>query len=917
MENLQADLEMSFAEKIVSVGRVTFGEENRKKMSNSCLKRNENLKIIKAICALLNSGGGVIKAEIEDRTYNYQCHGLGLDLETSFQKLLPSGSQKYLDYTQQENTLFIFVKAWNPDVWNLPVKICSLHSNLYRRDVTSAINLSSSSALELLREKASRAQRSKLVLHPPQRILNRYIQEEENMKVAASEFFERDRLKYKEKLNFTESTHVELKRFTTKKIVPRVKEGLPHYVSAFANTLGGYLIIGVDNKSKEVFGCKSEKVNPDLLKKEIENCIERLPTYHFCHEKPKVKFTTKIINIYQRDALYGYVCVVRVEPFCCVVFAGAPDSWILKENSVTRLTAEQWVIKMLDAHSGPSSLATDHSAHLLSPASSVPRSPAYPTKVLELKRDLQQRVFPVTPEEIRFQPESLCQKLFSDHEGLEQFMKALIYPCSQGAVIFSRSWASDIGLRKEENVLCDALLIAVNSPLVLYTILKDPDRMGGLQYAKDTALQLKQKLQTEGGYTGKACIIPRPTLLTSWPVRPCEFPVYYPQSYRLASGEEVEDMLQALVVISFCSTSLLSDRLGYEFFNLLVAEQCELLSQSLQETPELFIHCFPGTQKTALIVKIMEKMKDFFCCEPLEILYVCESNSLKELVSQQTPFHAVTRNMFIQGDFPRIKHIVMDEIENFCGKYEDWYQKARKITHPEEKGDGSEAPQHGILWLFLDPFQVCHAGVSGLPPPSAQFPRRTISSGIHCAWEIAEVMKEEMEKIRENPSSCVSPDTVALFQEALYKKAMCAQALPGVYEIKSQMTMEQIVKYVAEKCHSLFHWGYLPKDIAILCRRQEERGRYEPALLREMKLIHTHNTIKVEFSRAVAGQDNHIVLDSVQQFSGLQRNIVFGLSSECVQPEEFQRLCFASRAISHLYLLYEKRTAWESISLST
>ncbi|XP_042548706.1 protein SLFN14-like [Dipodomys spectabilis] len=909
MESLQADIEMLFAEEIVSVGRVTFGEENRKMMTNSCLKRNENLKIIKAICALLNSGGGVIKAEIDDRTYNYRSHGLGQDLETSFQKLLPSGSQKYLDYTQQGDLLLIFVKAWNPDVCSLPVKICSLHSNLYRRDVTSAINLSASNALELLREKASRAQRGTRDLHTPQRTLNRYIQEEEDMKVAASEFFERDRLRYKEKLNFTESTHVEFKRFTSKKIVPWIKERLPHYVSAFANTLGGYLIIGVDDKSKEVFGCKKEKVNPDLLKNEIENYIEKLPTYHFCHKKPKVKFTTKIINVYQRDALYGYVCVVRVEPFCCVVFAEDPDSWIMKENSVTRLTAEHWVVMMLDAQSVPSSLARDHSAHLLSPASSAPRSSAYPTKVLEFKKDLQQRVFPVTQEEMRFQPESLCRQLFSDHEGLEKFMKTQIYPCSQGVVIFSRSWASDIGLKKEENVLCDALLIAVNSPLVLYTIIKDPSWMGGLQYAKDTALQLKQKLQTEGGYTGKVCVIPRLTPLTSWPDGSCEFPMYYPQSYRLSS-EEVEDILQALVVVSFCSTSLLSDCLGCEYFDLLVTEQCELLSQSLHETRELFIHCFPGTRKTALAMKIMGKIKDVFHCKPKEILYVCESDSLKGLVSQQTPFRAVTRNVFMQGDFSRIKHIVMDETENFCSTYGNWYLKARSITHPKEKGDGSENPQHRILWLFLDPFQVHHAEVNGLPPPSAQFPRRTITNGIHCAWEIAMVMKEEMERIRENPLSHVSPDSMALFQEAVYEEAMCAQAPPGVYEIKTQMTIEQIAKYVAEKCHGLFQWGYLPKDIAVLYRRPEERGRYQPVLLREMNLIHTQEATEVVFSRAAGVQDNHIVLDSVQQFSGLQRNIVFGLSSEGAQPEEFQKLCFASRAISHLYLLYEKRKAF-------
>lgn len=122
MESLKTDMEMLYPEITVEVGRVTFGEENRRKMTDSYLKRTENSKIIRATCALLNSGGGVIKAEIGDKTYSYRCHGLGQDLETSFQKLLPSGSQKYLDYMQQGHNLLIFVKSWSPDVFSLPPK---------------------------------------------------------------------------------------------------------------------------------------------------------------------------------------------------------------------------------------------------------------------------------------------------------------------------------------------------------------------------------------------------------------------------------------------------------------------------------------------------------------------------------------------------------------------------------------------------------------------------------------------------------------------------------------------------------------------------------------------------------------------------------------------------------------------------
>lgn len=222
------------------------------------------------------------------------------------------------------------------------------------------------------------------------------------------------------------------------------------------------------------------------------------------------------------------------------------------------------------------------------------------------------------------------------------------------------------------------------------------------------------------------------------------------------------------------------------------------------------------------------------------------------------------------------------------------------------RGAASDNLPHGVLWFFLDPFQVHRADVNGLPPPSAQFPRKTITNGIHCSLEIAMVMKQEMKRIRENPLFNMSPDILSLFREAAYEEAICAQALPGLCETETNLAIGQIANRVAERCHSLFQCGYLPKDIAILCRRGEDRGRYELALLKAMELIETHRATEVAFSQASGVLGSHIILDSLQQFSGLERNIVFGLSPECTLSEETHKLCFASRAIKHLYLLYEK-----------
>uniref|UniRef100_A0A4X2KX27 Uncharacterized protein n=1 Tax=Vombatus ursinus TaxID=29139 RepID=A0A4X2KX27_VOMUR len=879
MERLQVDMETHYAEVVIEVGSITFGEEYRKKMTDSHLKRTQNSKIIQAICALLNSGGGVIKAEIDNRRYNYQCDGFGQDLETSFQKLLPLASQEFLDYMQQDHNFFIFVKPWIMKTAGPQLRICSLSSNIFQRDVTCTVNLTASRALELLKEKQSKIQRGRENLPEwhPKKVLMSKVQEEEDIRLFASEFLKKDQLLYKEKLNFTESTHVELKRFTSKKIVPRIKEMLPRYVSAFANTKGGYLIIGVDDKTNEVFGCKRDKVDPVLLEKEIECCIRKLPVFHFCSVKPHINFTTKIIDVYNNNSLYSYVCVVKVEPLCCVVFAEDPNSWILRDNFVERLKAEEWFKRMLSFWS-----------------------------TVMLCNLFQFFEFTVTPQEIGFKPESLCKELFLEHDGLEELMKKKTHCFSRGILIFSRSWAFDIGLRKDDRVLCDALLIAVNSPPTLYTIVKGPDKMNGLEYSRLTALQLKQKLASVGCYTGKVCVIPQ---LLHLPGPQCGIiQVQYPQSYILAAEYELEDLLQSLVIVLLCFTSLLSDQLGSQFLNLLVADQSKLFSQSLQETRELFILCLPGTRKTAMVIKILEEIRSVFHCEAKEILYLCENDPLRKFVSQQSSCQAETRKTFMRREFLKIKHIVIDEAQNFYSEDGDWYTKAKNISHPKGEEAGKKNPHQGILWLFIDPFQASHKGVSGLPLPLMQYPRKKLTAEIYNALEIAKVMKQEMKKIKENQPGHMPPESLALFREDLYEDAIHAYALPGVCEKESDLTEEELANHVARRCQSLFQNGYSPKDIAILCSRSEDREHYELLLRTVMKSIRTHRTIEVGFSRASGVLGSSIILDSIQQFSGLERKIVFGLIPASSGPEVPQNLllCFASKAIKHLYLLYEK-----------
>lgn len=210
-----------------------------------------------------------------------------------------------------------------------------------------------------------------------------------------------------------------------------------------------------------------------------------------------------------------------------------------------------------------------------------------------------------------------------------------MHPFSQGILILSRSWAVDLNLQEKQGVICDALLVTQNSPPVLYTILREQDADGQL-YCTRTAFTLKQKLVNMGGYSGKLCVMTKVLHLS--PENNAESfegsasLIKYPESYYLADTKQMEALLQSLVIVLLSFRSFLSDQLSCEVLNLLTDQQYEIVSKNLRNTPELFIHGLPGSGKTIVAMKIMEKIKNTMGCEKNEILYVCENQPLRDFI---------------------------------------------------------------------------------------------------------------------------------------------------------------------------------------------------------------------------------------------------------------------------------------------
>ncbi|EMP28893.1 Schlafen family member 13 [Chelonia mydas] len=670
------DLNTKYPDVVVKVGKVIFGETYRKEKNKQHIKKKQKENISQAACALLNSGGGLIEAEIENEGYN-EGDGLGKDIEDSFTELIPS--QMFADYFEsikQNSKLLIFVKSWRIEVSSSSdisssSRICSQKTGLYQRCGTSVKLMSSSVAAQFFkRKKECSRRRSDETEQGAERAVLNGVEEEHD---SIENIFNVQHLTHGEKLNFSESTRVDYKEFASADnlniIQKDIEDKLPKYISAFANTQGGYLFFGVDDERK-VVGCRKENVTANQLLRIVERGRQKVQlVFHFCSSQPELIVVPKILNVQDNQGnLYGYVCAVKIKPFCCAVFLHNPNSWIVKDDRFQRLMAEDWMDLMTTSDPEISNLAEVLKTVLSLSGASPLSKPVFSNKGLMCLSDLRNALFPVIPNRIIYTPENLTEGLFSEYPGLENLMKEQMEELhdSQGLLIFSRSWAVDIGLPENQQVVCEALLIAAGKHPTLYSVTQKDCSANMFEYARQTARALKQKLVNVGGYTQRVCVIPHLLQLGTSEEGNTELglQVKYPASYTV-SQKDIRKLLDSLVIILLGFRSFLSDRLGCEFFNLLTIKQYEILSKDLHKCRKLFIYGLPGTGKTIVALKIIEKIRHMFRCQSDEILYICENAPLKTFVSEKGICQVVTRVTFMKKNFEKVKHIVVDEAQNF------------------------------------------------------------------------------------------------------------------------------------------------------------------------------------------------------------------------------------------------------------
>lgn len=233
-------------------------------------------------------------------------------------------------------------------------------------------------------------------------------------------------------------------------------------------------------------------------------------------------------------------------------------------------------------------------------------------------------------------PKKLREDLLREHPGLDNLMQNQVKQLSERVLVFSRSWAVEVGLPEKRDIICDVLLIAKGRPPILYTICEHPPSKDLFENSRRVAQRLKEKLVNTGGYIHKLCVIPK--LLTLTPKMNCgkewdlNVQEMYPQNYSLINSDNLKPLLRALTVALLTFKSFLSDHVGFEFLNLLTIQQYQLLSENLDKAKKLYIYGLPGTGKTIVALQIIEKIRNKLCCPPEEVLYICENQPLRDFV---------------------------------------------------------------------------------------------------------------------------------------------------------------------------------------------------------------------------------------------------------------------------------------------
>ena len=194
----------------------------------------------------------------------------------------------------------------------------------------------------------------------------------------------------------------------------------------------------------------------------------------------------------------------------------------------------------------------------------------------------------------------------------------------------------------EDGVICDLLLFNKElGGLHLFTLVNSGSKDQFLPYSHATGKALKESLVMNGGCYEKfyiTCHVVPCSRVGTEPIEKVSPNSRYPKQCHLQSSRgKIFKLLRSLVTVLAQFPSLLSNKEGLTFLNLLTKQQFQLLHEEIDEHRELWIKGAAGTGKTVVAVEFIRELRRR---DPnlgySNILYVCENVGLRDKIKYVT-----------------------------------------------------------------------------------------------------------------------------------------------------------------------------------------------------------------------------------------------------------------------------------------
>ena len=282
-----------------------------------------------------------------------------------------------------------------------------------------------------------------------------------------------------------------------------------------------------------------------------------------------------------------------------------------------------------------------------------------------------------------------------------------------------------------------------------------------------------------------------------------------------------------------------------------------------------------------------------------------------------------------EGSFLQIRHVILDEVQNFQAEDGDWLEEARKLvrqhiecesTHDDYASDSksvleffseSETEQDnsdtnsvagldpqcriyqndgpGYLWCFMDKGQRIYKSKAGRPESLPQ--TFILNKVIRNSKRIFNYAERYLDKR-------IWPRSHSVTSKG--KSVTIGHDFDGEQSELECSKGERIVCLI-EVLKSLLDEGYSEGDIAVLCFTKPLGGYELEQLLQEFPSI-----VNAERN----DDDNNIVLSTVKEYGGLERPVVIVVeqSFESLRDVWFSRVfyCALTRGMVKLITLVEK-----------